>query len=103
LSAHALITIIDDHQQRHFYQRHGPPQLLIPRLARFVGWADAHAVPLTVHAYQAYAAWLDAPHRPGVSPGGLVGFDHRYRLMLREPTRGFDLTVHGRVRRPGGD
>jgi hypothetical protein len=54
MSARALITVIDSRQQRCFYQDHGSPQLQIPRLAGFVGWADAHAVPLTLPAYQTY-------------------------------------------------
>jgi hypothetical protein len=57
MSARALITVIDSRQQRCFYQDHGSPQLQIPRLAGFVGWADAHAVPLT-------AARLPDVHRP---------------------------------------
>jgi hypothetical protein len=104
MSARALITVIDSRQQRHFYQHHGSPQLLIPRLAGFVGWADAHAVPLTLPAYQAYtAACPDTSHGPSADLAGLARLDHRYRLTLREPDRGFDLTVHDRVRRPGGD
>jgi hypothetical protein len=100
----ALITVIDDRQQRHFYQDHGPPQLLIPRLAGFVGWADAHAVPLTLPAYQAYSAtWLGTPHGTNAGLVGLAGLDHRYRLRLSEPDSGFDLTVHDRIRRPSGE
>jgi hypothetical protein len=68
----ALIIVTDDRQQRHFYQHHGPQQLLIPRLAGFVGWADAHAVPLTLPAYEAYAAACTDPLGDGIAPADLV-------------------------------